>query len=221
MDKIVVLRAGRVVSEHPLDKQVTIIGRNPEADILLDDTFVSRSHAQVVMGDVPYIEDLDSGNGIFHQGRRVRRVTLKNGQMVNIGNFLLRFDSALQQKVNQDSGGDFRTQGAQKTQVFNSMGAEQISAPPAVIKYLSGPDAGNILDLRSPYTALGALGSQVAVVTRRPDGYYVRPVSKGCSVVLNGKPIEVASLLTDHANITVGDLELEFHLIQAPHQKAN
>ena len=61
------------------------IGRSKQCDIYLNDESVSREHASVerVEGDM-VIEDLRSSNGVFVNGRRVRRHPLKTGDKVRI-----------------------------------------------------------------------------------------------------------------------------------------
>lgn len=57
----------------PLEEGTTVIGRNPEADIVIDDTRVSRNHLQIVIdGEKATIHDLGSTNGTFINGEKVK-----------------------------------------------------------------------------------------------------------------------------------------------------
>ncbi|HRI02192.1 MAG TPA: GGDEF domain-containing protein [Pyrinomonadaceae bacterium] len=81
----------------PLERQEVIMGRALEADVRVNDTQVSRKHAMVTADTstekVQYIlTDLDSRNGTFLNGRRVRREVLENGDKISIGETILRFD---------------------------------------------------------------------------------------------------------------------------------
>lgn len=63
-----------------------IIGRTPDNDLQVDSKFVSRHHAQIVTtpeGSV--VEDLNSTNGIFLNGKRVRRHKLTPGDVIKVG----------------------------------------------------------------------------------------------------------------------------------------
>ena len=61
-----------------------VIGR--EADFTLDDSEVSRRHAQVfIAGDALMIEDLASSNGTWVNARRVERAVLEPGDVVTLG----------------------------------------------------------------------------------------------------------------------------------------
>lgn len=83
----------------PLDREDVILGRALEADVRINDTQVSRQHARITAvrneasQAVDYIlYDLDSRNGTFLNGRRMRRETLENGDKITIGETILRFD---------------------------------------------------------------------------------------------------------------------------------
>jgi diguanylate cyclase (GGDEF)-like protein len=81
----------------PLEREEVIMGRALEADVRVNDTQVSRKHAMVTADTstekVQYIlTDLDSRNGTFLNGRRVRREVLENGDKISIGETILRFD---------------------------------------------------------------------------------------------------------------------------------
>ena len=83
----------------PLEREEVTMGRALEADVRVNDTQVSRQHAKVTA--VPNEEteiteyiltDLDSRNGTFLNGRRIRREVLDNGDKISIGETILRFE---------------------------------------------------------------------------------------------------------------------------------
>lgn len=83
----------------PLDREEVILGRALEADVRVNDTQVSRQHARILavrdeaMNTTEYVlNDLDSRNGTFLNGRRVRREVLDNGDKITVGETILRFD---------------------------------------------------------------------------------------------------------------------------------
>jgi len=67
-------------------ERTLIVGRHGQCDVRLDDPRVSRRHARLVRseGDL-FIEDLDSANGVYVNGKRVRRKPLQPGDVVAIG----------------------------------------------------------------------------------------------------------------------------------------
>ena len=84
--RIIVATEGRTTQELPLAVGRIIIGRTSDNDLQVDSRFVSRHHCQIITAaEGSVIEDLNSTNGIFVQGKRVRRYNLNDGDIVFIG----------------------------------------------------------------------------------------------------------------------------------------
>jgi hypothetical protein len=74
---------GRV---YRLTAPVTVLGRSSEADIALDDPGISRRHAQIQLdAGHAVLNDLDSTNGTFVDGERVRSAPLTDGSQITMG----------------------------------------------------------------------------------------------------------------------------------------
>jgi len=69
------------------------IGRSRDNDIVLADFSVSRHHARLSKSGGFFIEDDQSTNGVFLNGRKVSRSAVQTGDEVTIGNFKLKFVS--------------------------------------------------------------------------------------------------------------------------------
>jgi predicted component of type VI protein secretion system len=89
-----------------------------------------------------------------------------------------------------------------------------VSAQPlATVQILTGPSAGKELDLVKNLTTLGKPGLQVAVITRRPQGYFITHVEGAKFPVVNGKMIDAqAQPLQDHDVIELAGVKMEFFL---------
>ena len=84
--RVILATEGRTIRELPLKVGRIIIGRTSDNDLQVDSRFVSRHHCQIVTAaEGSMIEDLNSTNGIFMQGKRVRRYNLNDGDVVVIG----------------------------------------------------------------------------------------------------------------------------------------
>jgi general secretion pathway protein A len=84
--RVIVATEGRTTQELPLRNGRVIIGRTTDNDLQIDSRFVSRHHCQIIV--TPHgcvIEDLNSTNGIYVHGKRVRRHNLNDGDVVMIG----------------------------------------------------------------------------------------------------------------------------------------
>lgn len=68
-----------------LEEAETLIGRAEDVDICIADSRISRHHLRIVFSKgEAIIEDLDSTNGTFVNGERVKQRPLKNGDKVHI-----------------------------------------------------------------------------------------------------------------------------------------
>jgi hypothetical protein len=85
------------------------------------------------------------------------------------------------------------------------------AGPAATIQILNGPNAGKELMLSKALTTLGRPGVQVAVITRRQQGYYITHVEGSSFPVVNGKALGLdATALTNHDIIELSGTKMEF-----------
>jgi pSer/pThr/pTyr-binding forkhead associated (FHA) protein len=87
-----VLFRDEFVAELSLALGAAIIGRTPENDLQIRSKFISRHHAQIV-SDAQHsvIEDLNSTNGVYVKGKRVKRHELKDGDVIQVGEHKLLY----------------------------------------------------------------------------------------------------------------------------------
>jgi general secretion pathway protein A len=84
--RLIISADGEDPREYPLTQGRFVIGRTEDNDIELDSRFVSRHHAQLRVGPRnAVVEDLNSTNGIYIGGHRIKRRTLKDGDAFVIG----------------------------------------------------------------------------------------------------------------------------------------
>jgi pSer/pThr/pTyr-binding forkhead associated (FHA) protein len=86
--------------------------------------------------------------------------------------------------------------------------------PMGAIQLLSGANAGKELELNKPLTTLGKPGVQVAVLTRRPQGYFITHVEGSSRPAVNGQQIGAAPhALKDHDVIELAGVKMEFFIM--------
>ncbi len=84
--------------------------------------------------------------------------------------------------------------------------------PLAAVQILTGPNAGKELDLVKNLTTLGKPGLQVAVLTRRPHGFFITHVEGANYPALNGKTLdEHPHQLNNHDIIELAGIKMEFY----------
>ena len=91
--------------------------------------------------------------------------------------------------------------------------AARPAQPLGAIQLRSGGNAGKELELNKPLTTLGKPGVQVAVLTRRPQGYFITHVEGANRPTVNGQQIGPApTALKDHDVIELAGVKMEFFL---------
>ena len=95
MAKLILKYEERVLKEVPVGAQVVKIGRVPDNTILIDNPAVSSHHARIFRDTDNFIlEDLQSTNGTYVNGRRVAEVVLNDGDRISVAGLDLIFHSA-------------------------------------------------------------------------------------------------------------------------------
>jgi len=82
----------------------------------------------------------------------------------------------------------------------------------AVVQILTGPNAGKELELVKNLTTLGKPGVQVAVLTRRPHGFFITHVEGASHPMVNGVTLgDQPHQLNDHDVIELAGVKMEFY----------
>lgn len=88
----------------------TVIGRSPEADVTIAAASISRRHARLVPrteAGVWGVVDLDSSNGVFVGGTRVRKAEIRDGDTFVLGDVEFRLrDEVVEETEGADDGGE-------------------------------------------------------------------------------------------------------------------
>lgn len=97
LGRILVGVNGQTITERELTPGRFIIGRTSDNDLQIDSKYISRHHAQIITSvHTSVLEDLNSTNGIYVRGKRVRRRMLNDGDVVHIGQHeIMYFDDRM------------------------------------------------------------------------------------------------------------------------------
>lgn len=83
---LIVIRGRSVGMMVEVRDRPVVVGRSPDVDLTIDDSAVSRRHAQIEAGSEGYLlTDLESTNGIFVNGLRATRQPLRDGDRIQVG----------------------------------------------------------------------------------------------------------------------------------------
>ena len=197
MGKLVVSLDGVVIKEVQITKDKTTLGRRPYNDIVIDNLAVSGEHAvlQMVGADV-FIEDLNSTNGTYINGKAVKKQLLTHNDTVEIGKYKIKYlvedGTDYEKTMIMKPGSRAPAPGAQAPNSgfggsgFGALGA---STTPAAIRVLNGAAAGREVALTKVVTTVGKPGVQVASITKRPGGYVLAHVEGTLQPTVNGNPV--------------------------------
>ena len=219
MGKLVVSLDSVVIKEVQITKDKTTLGRRPYNDIVIDNLAVSGEHAvlQMVGGDV-FIEDLNSTNGTYINGKAVKKQLLTHNDTVEIGKYKIKYlvdETGDYEKtmIMRPSGAASAAAAAQSSSMaappsaMSGLAAPSMAAAPeavaqsASIKVLNGAAAGREVTLTKVVTTVGKPGVQVASITRRPGGFAFSHVEGASRPSINGVP-----LAGDSAPLRNGDV---------------
>ncbi len=202
MPKMIVSIDGVVIKEVQLTKDRTTLGRRPYNDIVIDNLAVSGEHAVLQMtGSEVHLEDLNSTNGSYVNGKAIKNHLLQNGDVIEVGKYKIKFvnetaDQSFEKtqmvRPGQAPGGQFGASTAMRATPELSQPAPVASgAIRASIKVLSGAASGREVPLTKVVTTIGKPGVAVAAITNRAHGFVVHHVEGAGNPSLNGSPIGV------------------------------
>ena len=208
MPKMIVSIDGVVIREVQVTKDRTSVGRRPYNDVVIDNLAVSGEHAVLQMsGNEVYLEDLNSTNGTFVNGKAVKKQLLNDSDMVEIGKYKIKY-------VNEASSGavDKAIMSLSRPAALSSTSpttpaaaiapvGESGSGGTAAIKVLSGAAAGREVALVKVVTTIGKPGLAVAAITKRLHGFVVVHVEGSSKPTLNGSPIGTEPVLLTHGDV--------------------
>ncbi len=196
MGKLVVSLDGVVIKEVQITKDKTTLGRRPYNDIVIDNLAVSGEHAvlQMVGSDV-FIEDLNSTNGTYINGKAVKKQLLAHNDTVEVGKYKIKFmveDGTDYEKTMIMKPGAMAARHGPRVELRRPRrggGAGGANVGPATIRVMNGAAAGREVVLTKVVTTVGKPGVQVASITKRPTGYVLAHVEGASRPTVNSNPL--------------------------------
>jgi pSer/pThr/pTyr-binding forkhead associated (FHA) protein len=223
MAKLVLSSEGSVLYQCFVDKERLTLGSGPWNRVVIEDPAVRAEHAAIVpVGNDHILEDLQTGSATVVNGTRVTRHILQHGDVIQFGAHFLRY---LNPRAAAER--DF-----ERTMFIAGLRAEAESAgsevPPGVaqvpyarsaasrfprgkVRLLAGGGAGGTVALERVVTTFGKAEGDLAVIARRPHGFFVTHVSGRQGTRVNGEPIgDQTRALAVGDVIEVADQRLQF-----------
>lgn len=198
MPKVIISMEGIVIKEVQLSKDRTTLGRRPYNDIVIDNLAISGEHAVLQMsGHEVYVEDLNSTNGTFVNGKSVKKQLLRSEDMIEIGKYRIQY---LNEAPSNTSEG-----------LAELTGIDATSAGTALIRVMSGSAVGREVALLKVVTTIGKPGIAVAAITKRPHGFVLAHIEGAKRTTLNGMSVGDEPMAMKNGDIIeLADTQMQF-----------
>lgn len=205
MARLILSLDGHTLAEYNMTKERYTIGRLPDNDVRIDHATVSGHHSLIIniLND-SFLEDLNSTNGTYVNGKLIKKHALQHGDVITIGKHQLRFVDSATDAAEQDefartmvlSKADLPVAGVhaqpQSANGRQDPARNASTVPSARIQVLSGSFAGREVVLNKALTTMGQPGVQVVAITRRSDGYHLVATENAANREpprVNGQPL--------------------------------
>jgi len=192
--------------------------------------------------DDSFLEDLGSTNGTYVNGKLIKKHALRDGDVVGIGKHELKYvnehatadDEDFEKtmiirpgsasaavaaaKAAEDAGAAAAEDPKEMTTGGTPVPAPASSGMPlGKLQVLNGPIAGKELELTKALITLGKPGVQVAVISRRPQGYFLTHIEgdgqNNNFPVVNGTAIGPQAYTMSNGDIIeLAGIKMEFSL---------
>jgi pSer/pThr/pTyr-binding forkhead associated (FHA) protein len=231
MAKLILKFKDTTLKEIPIEKSQITIGRDQSNDIVIDNLAISRHHAKIFHYSDAYffIEDLNSGNGVFVNARRIAKEVLSHNDEILLGKHTLVFIHTDKEPTEQ--GEKRATSLVEQTVILSpapgaetpSTLAEHLSGLEGGIAIMSSGDEQERIILRKRLTVGGKspmadiklrgmfVGHPAFIISKKPEGFFITH-SKGPRMTrVNGAVVDGQRELRDGDIITIGATKMQFY----------
>ena len=103
MARLILSLDNQVLAEYNMTKERYTVGRLPDNDVRIDNPAVSGHHSLIIniLND-SFLEDLNSTNGTYVNGKLIKKHALQHGDVITIGHHQLRFSDQQVPETEQD-----------------------------------------------------------------------------------------------------------------------
>jgi pSer/pThr/pTyr-binding forkhead associated (FHA) protein len=237
MAKLVLKFRDATLQEIPVTKPTLTIGRVDKNDIKIENLAVSRQHARIVKdGDRYIMEDLNSLNGTFVNGKKVMKCILRNGDEIFVGKHTLLFIDEEEKPIEMRKDIDISL--AEKTVILDTKKQREPIPPPGDsqatiqekpselkggISIISGGVGPKEIELTKRLTIGGKgdgadiklkglfVGKIGFIISKRPNGFFITHSGGRSMTKVNGVSVEGQRELRDGDIIDIGSTRMQFY----------
>lgn len=240
MASVILKYENETIEQIGIDRVIVTIGRSTENFIQIDNIGVSSFHAKILdEGDRFFIQDLNSLNGTFVNGKEIKTSELHNNDEITIGKHTLIFVNK-EERIGLRSG----VPKPEKTMMLDTTKHREMSGKTAMHKPMPGDKVGVFKVVagsaqKTEYVFEGSYGTIgkdkvadirikglfapkiAAFVQRDGEAYYVNPPEKARPPKINGKPVHKRTKLRESDMLEVGRVKMVFFLREVKQASGN
>ena len=177
MSKLTLMFDGIFIRDYELNEDEITVGRRTSNTITTDnsDLAVSGIHGSIVtILDEHFVEDLDSTNGTYVNGKPIRKHSLKDGDVIAFGRHTLKYVINNSELLSSEEEGEVQDESYDPTVLEAQINQTdmQHGASSPFLKILSGSNSGKELKILKRITTIGKPGEQVGAIAQRDSDYY-------------------------------------------------
>lgn len=212
-----------------LSRQIILLGREWDNDILLEADLASRYHAELHLErGKAYIKDCGSMNGTSINGQKVWGLApLQHGDMLDIGGQRFRYEDLMPQaasavKALLPAPSDATLRNVETAALPALAGLPIPTAVNGRLLVNGGPGAGTIIEVTGALLTIGrgsecdvvipdtSISRRHAQIIRQESGLYVQDLESRNGTAINGQRLSAPRRLEDGDTLTVGAIPLRY-----------
>jgi predicted component of type VI protein secretion system len=204
VSKLTLSFKGKVLKIFPVLTGSMTLGSDPDCDIHIDSLALQPQHSKIdTTNNESVISDMNTEEGTFIAQVKIKGShVLKDGDVIRVGKHTLTYSFSENEPVQQNRAEEntpIQTDAEEKKQGW--------------LQILNGANLGKTLSLKKSMTNLGKPGISTAVITKRPDGYFISQLEGNHPLLIKDQELGEKSLkLSDGDTIKIGNINMQFYL---------
>lgn len=212
MSKLTLSFKSKVLKVYPVLKGSMVIGSDPSCAIFIDSLAIQPQHAQIdTVNNDSVVRDLNTDEGTFIGTNKVEGMhPLKDEDVIRIGKHTLAYSfsedinttdeqEVVAEIINEEEPAPIQMEAQSKTQGW--------------LQIMSGSNLGKTISLNKSMTNLGKPGVSTAVITKRPDGYFISQLEGVQPLLIKNQELgDKSHQLMDGDTIQIGNIKMQFYL---------
>lgn len=208
MSKLTLTFKGKVLKTYQVTAGQMLIGSDPDCDIHIDSLALQGKHARITTaGHHSVLENLSTEGGTLLNEQAITTAQpLQHDDEIRVGKHSLQFTTDLPDMVDEQQSEE---ESADEPLPTFQRGSQKH----AWLQILNGANVGKTISLNRTLTNLGKTGVQLAVISRRGEGYYLSHLEGESPPSVDGVSIGDRSVpLQDGNIIRIGHIKMQFTL---------